>query len=85
MPETGKPTIINPRVHRPPSRATWAHEHRWGRGFGDSTTLYVDRIDDGPLTIRYGNESVEIREELVAVVADMVAAAAAWTDEAADR
>lgn len=85
MPEPGKTTIINSRVHRPPASATWQHQHRWGTGLGDSTTLYVDRTDGGPLTIRYGTESIEIRAELVPVLADMIAAAAVWTDEKAER
>ncbi|KAB2809247.1 hypothetical protein F9L07_19595 [Pimelobacter simplex] len=85
MPEPGKTTIINSRVHRPPASATWEHEHRWGQQLGDSTRLSVVRIDGGPLTIRYGTESIEIRKDLVPVLADMVAAAAVWTDEGAAR
>ncbi|UUW88376.1 hypothetical protein [Pimelobacter simplex] len=85
MPEPGKTTIINSRVHRPPASATWQHEHRWGPAFGDSTTLSVVRTDGGPMRIRYGNESVELRAELVPVFVEMVAAAAAWTDEQAVR
>lgn len=77
-----KTRIVNRRIHRPPASATWEHEHRWGTLISDTTTLYVDRTDGGRLQIRYGGESIEIRAELVPVLADMVAAAAAWTDEA---
>lgn len=75
-------TIRPPRVHRPAASATWEYEHRWGTGLGDTSTLYVDRRDGGSLTIRYHSDSIEVREELVQVLAEMVAAAAAWTDKA---
>lgn len=69
-----------PRIHRAPATAAWEYDHRWGKSFGDSTTLYVRRTDGGSLSIAYGSESIEIREALVPVLAEMVAAAAAWTD-----
>lgn len=73
--------IRGPRIHRPAASAHWEYEHHWGKSFGDSTTLHVRRTVDGPLTISYGEESIEIRADLVAQVARMVAAAAAWQDE----
>lgn len=72
--------IRGPQVHRAAARATWESEHRWGTLIGDSTTLRVTRTDGGGMTIGYGSESIEIRRELVERVAEMVAAAAAWTD-----
>lgn len=75
-----KTRIINQRIHRTPASSTWEHEHRWGTALGDRTSLFVDRVDEGRLTVRYGNQSVEIRAELVQAFADMVAAAAAWSD-----
>lgn len=72
--------IVRRRVHRPAASATWEHTHRWGVQLGDSTDLRITRVDGGGLTISYGRESVEIRRELVPVFAEMVAAAAAWTD-----
>ena len=75
-----KPIIVNKQVHRPAASATWTHAHRWGTSFGDSTDLRVTRTDGGPLRISYGKESIEIRKALVGVLADMVAAAAAWSD-----
>lgn len=83
MSENTKPRIINQRIHRPAASATWEHEHRWGTSFGDTTTLRVDRTHDGPIRIRYGTDSIEIRKDLVSVLADMVAAAADWSDERA--
>ena len=73
-------TFRGPRVHRPASSATWEHEHRWGPGFGDSTTLRVTRTDRGSMTVRYGSEALEIRGDLVAIFAEMVDHAAAWND-----
>lgn len=73
-------TTRGPWVHRAPARATWEHEHRWGAQLGDSTTLRVTRTDHGAMTVAYGRESLEVRAELVERFADMVAAAAAWTD-----
>lgn len=73
--------IKGPRVHRAAASATWEYEHHWGTSLGDSTTLYVRRTDGGSLSIAYGNESIEIREALVAQLAEMVAAAASWTDD----
>ena len=75
-----KPVIVNKHVTRPAPTATWEHIHHWGSSFGDSTTLRVARTDGGPLRISYGKEAIEIRGSLVAVLADMVTAAAAWTD-----
>ena len=82
---TDQTTIINQHVHRPPTSATWEHQHRWGTLVGDVTSLSVHRVDGGRLTISYGSESVEIRGELVEVFARMVAAAAVWTDSEATR
>lgn len=76
---------IRKHVRRPAASATWEHSHRWGSQFGDVTDLRVTRTDGGPLTIAYGRESVDIREELVDVLAEMVAAAAAWADEGGKR
>jgi len=67
-------------VHRPSASATWEHVHHWGSSFGDTTTLRVTRVDGGLLRVTYGNDAVEIRPALVAVFAQMVAAAAEWTD-----
>ena len=72
--------IRGPRVHRPAASATWEYEHSWGPSLGDSTRLSVTRTDGGGMRVAYGKESIEIREELVERVAEMVAAAAAWTD-----
>lgn len=72
--------IQGPRIHRSPAVAAWEHAHRWGTGLGDTTTMRVSRVNDGAMTITYGSESVEIRGALVAQLAEMVAAAAAWTD-----
>ncbi len=71
--------IKGPRVHRAAATATWEHGYRWGSGLGDTTTLYVRRTDGGSLSIDYGSKSIEIREALVAQLAEMVAAAASWT------
>jgi hypothetical protein len=71
---------IRTHVHRPAASRTWEHTHKWGSSFGDSTDLRVTRTDGGPLRIAYGRESIEIREELVAVLAEMVATAAEWSD-----
>lgn len=78
---------IRTRIHRPAASATWEHTHRWG-GLGaslDEVGLRVTRTDGGGLTISYGRESIEIREALVAVLAEMVAAAAEWTDEPSEN
>lgn len=74
-------TLKPPAVHRPSASAAWKHDHKWGTGFGDSTTLIVSRTDGGNLTARYGSESLEIRASLVPIFAAMVAAAAEWTDQ----
>lgn len=71
---------IRKEVHRPAASATWRHTHRWGTSLGDSTDLRVTRTDGGGLTITYGRESIEIRAALVGVLAEMVAAAAEWSD-----
>lgn len=76
---TEKP-IRGPRVHRPAASATWEHSHKWGPNFGDNTDLRVTRTDGGRLSIGYGRESVEIRAELVPILAEMVTQAAAWSD-----
>ena len=77
--------IKGPQVLRTPPLARWEFEHRWGVSLGDSTTLRVDRVDGGLLRIAYGSDSIEIRRDLVAAVAEMVAAAAEWTDTEAAR
>ena len=71
---------IRTRTHRPAASRTWEHTHRWGAQFGDSTDLRVTRTDGGGLSIAYGRESIDIREALVSVLAEMVAEAAEWTD-----
>lgn len=76
------PDIRGPRVHRPAASATWSHEHLWGPQLGDSTNLSVTRTDGGAIRLAYGRESLEVRGELVTLFAEMVAAAAAWTDAA---
>ena len=73
-------TIRGPRVHRPAASATWEHEHRWGSQLGDSTRLSVTRTDGSGMRLAYGKESVEVRDELVPILAAMVVAAAEWTD-----
>ena len=78
---SGERKPIRREVHRPAASARWRHTHKWGTSFGDSTTLTVTRTDGGSLQIAYGKESIEIRGVLVDVLAEMVAAAAAWTDE----
>lgn len=79
MTDQGKEQIRR-HVYRPAASATWTHSHKWGVRLGDSTDLTVTRTDGGGLRIAYGKESIEIREALVGVVAEMVAAAATWTD-----
>lgn len=80
MADQGKEQIRK-RIHRPAASATWEHTHKWGVQFGDNTDLRVTRTDGGGLSIAYGRESIDIREALVSVLAEMVAAAAVWTDE----
>lgn len=77
MPDEKK---IRTHIHRPAASRTWEHQHRWGHQLGDSTDLRVTRTNGGGVTIAYGRESIEIREELVDVLNEMVQAAAAWTD-----
>lgn len=77
---TSSPSTLRPRVHRAASVATWEHSHRWGTLIGDVTDLRVSRTDGGRMVISYGQDSVEIREELVPILAEMVAAAAEWSD-----
>ena len=43
--------------------------------------LTVVRITEGQMTISYGNEAIAIRGELVPILAEMVAEAAAWKDD----
>lgn len=74
-------SAIRRRIHRPAASATWEHNHRWGSQLGDSTNLRVARKDGGGMTVSYGRESIEIREELVDIFAEMVAAAAVWSDD----
>jgi len=78
---TSDDTLKPPVVHRPSANAVWKHDHRWGSGFGDSTSLVVSRTDGGILRAGYGDNSLEIRAVLVPIFAAMVAAAADWTDQ----
>lgn len=75
---------IRTRIHRPAASRTWEHTRRWGTQFGDFTDLRVTRTDGGGLSIAYGRESIDIREALVSVLAEMVAEAAEWTDAPSD-
>lgn len=76
---------IRKRVHRPAASATWEHEHRWGSNFGDSTTLRVTRTDGGRMHFRYGHKEFEVPAALVSILAEMTAAAAAWSDDTLPR
>ena len=76
---------IRTHTHRPAATRTWEHTHKWGVNFGDSTDLRVTRADGGGMTISYGRESIEIREALVGVLAEMVAAAAEWSDKPSEN
>lgn len=69
-----------PRVHRPAASATWEYEHHWGPQLTDRTRLAVTRTDGGGLRIAHGRDVIELRGELVERLAEMVAAAAVWTD-----
>lgn len=73
-------TVRGPRIFRPSPSARWEYQHRWGSFPGDVTTYSAQRNLNGSLTIRNGSESVEIRSEVVPFIAEMVAAAAIWTD-----
>lgn len=78
---------IRREIHTTPLVKVWRYEHRWGTLIGDTRDLVVTRTDKGRMTISYGRGSVEIREELVDILAEMVAEAAAWkavNDEATD-
>ena len=79
-----EPKPIRTHVNRPPASRVWEHEHRWGVQLGDSTPLSVIRIDGGEMRIRYGAEALAVRAALVPILAEMVAAAAEWTDAPAD-
>lgn len=74
--------VGHPRVHRAPATARWTYNHRWGSQLGDNTELSVSRTDGGLMSVRYGMETFEIRKDLVARFAAMVAAAASWSDDA---
>ena len=76
--------IRGPRVNRQPATATWEHEHRWGPGLTDRTSLYVHRTHGGRMSIRYRDQEVEVSGELVPILAEMVAVAAAWSDPKAE-
>lgn len=77
---TDLPTVRGPEVHRPRPSATWKINHRWGTSLGDVTTYTVTRTLGGGMKIQGGKESFEIRAELVPLLAEMIAAAAAWED-----
>lgn len=72
--------IRGPRISRPAASATWEHEYRWGSQLGDTTRVSVTRTDRGGMRLAYGSAAVEIRGELVPILAAMVAAAAEWAD-----
>lgn len=78
MAEIGEMTS---HTNRPPASKSWRVVHRWGSQLGDVRELTVVRITEGQMTISYGNESIAIRGELVPILAEMVAEAAAWKDE----
>lgn len=71
---------IDVETHRPAASRVWKYEHRWGQMIGDTRDLRVIRVNGGKLEINYGKNSVEIREELVPLLAKMVAEAAAWSE-----
>lgn len=81
MAEIGKMTS---KTNRPPASKSWNVVHRWGSQLGDVRDLTVVRITEGQMTISYGKEAVAIRGELVPILAEMVAEAAAWKDEQND-
>lgn len=74
-------SAIRAYTNRPPANRRWESTHRWGSQLGDNTDYVVTRVVDGAMTIRVGKESLEIRADMVAVVAQMVEKAAAWQDE----
>lgn len=76
--------MIRTGTNRPPAFRRWEFDHRWGTLISDSTPLSVVRIDGGEMRIRYGSESLAVRAELVPILAEMIAAAAEWTDTPAD-
>lgn len=69
-----------PRIIRPAATATWEQEHRWGTLLGDTTTLRVSRTANGHMVVSYDKDRVEIHPSLIEAFAEMVAAAAVWTD-----
>lgn len=71
---------INVETRRPATSRVWEYEHRWGQMIGDTQDLRVVRVNGGRMEIGYGKNSVEIREELVPILAKMVAEAAAWSE-----
>lgn len=75
----GEPKI-NVETHRPAASRVWEYEHRWGSQIGDTRDLRVVRVNGGRMEIGYGKNSVEIRAELVPILAKMVAGAAAWSE-----
>lgn len=68
-------------VRRPPSTATWEHQHRWGPQLSDNRPLRVQRVDGGEMSIKYGTDEVVIPGDLVPMLAEMVALASRWADE----
>lgn len=78
MPEIGQ---MHSSTNRPPASKSWRVVHRWGSQLGDVRELTVVRITEGQMTISYGKEAIAIREELVPILAEMVAEAAAWKDD----
>lgn len=75
-----QPTVRGPSVHRPQPTAAWKVDYRWGKSLGDLTTYTVTRTLGGDMMIQGGGESFHIRAELVPLMAEMIAAAAAWED-----
>lgn len=73
---------IRRHTHRPPASRTWEVSYRWGSMIGDTGTLRVTNTA-GRLVVQ-GDDRVEVRPELVAAFAEMVAEAAAWKDDPAD-
>lgn len=72
---------ITTQVHRPPATKTWSVKHRWGQLHGDTVTLAVTRTAEGRLFLAYGQDSLEIPNNLVNAFVEMVNEADCWTDE----
>lgn len=72
---------VNTYVNRQPATKVWSAEHRWGQMIGDVRTLKVTRTDGGQMTLSYGKDTLEIREDLIEPLVKMVNEAAGWEDE----